>query len=229
MTVLESGTEETALSSDLRRMRSLFNQQRFSPDASRVILVRAFGGSNCMLWFSISGSSFISDASRVWSRYVPSEFSSCVPPYRVRPTRLRKCVLSPQTGSSDWVEIVFVSFLFWGKEGSIRFLHLYFADYQNRGSPHNSVLYEPWWKHLRTDNYRMVILVVDILCSSRKSDAHANPWARERIYFVTDDFFVMTTERSLYVWRHHENSFCVLICDSLHVFCSSTKTLVCYT
>ena len=68
MAVLESGTEETALSSDFFRTRS-FQPAKVQPQCIKSDLgtcLRRFELYACVD-FSISGSSFISDASRVTS------------------------------------------------------------------------------------------------------------------------------------------------------------------
>ena len=94
--------------------RDLFNQQRFSPDASRAILVRAFEGSNCMLWlfdqrkliyFRRLEGHLGMCRQNVRAVFLPKGFarlgwgSVFYLPKAARPTGLREC------------------FLYWGEEG----------------------------------------------------------------------------------------------------------------
>ena len=132
MTVLESRTEETALSSDFFRTRSLFNQQRFSPDASRAILVRAFEGSNCMhaLIFRSAEAHYFRRLEgdlgmcrqNVRAVFLPKGLarlgwgSVFYLPKPARPTGLRECLLLFSLGEMGGRYMVF--------------LHLYFVDYQ---------------------------------------------------------------------------------------------------
>ena len=196
-----------------------FNQQRFGPDASRAILVRAFGGSNCMLWF-------FDPRKLVYFRRLEGDLGMCRLNFRAvflptgfarlgwgsvfylpkpaRPTGLRKCLL----------------FFSWGRwRADIRymvfFLHLYFVDHQNCDSPHNTVLYDLWWKHLRTGVTAQLFFVCDFFVLLTKiwcTCKLMRTWVE--LFFCNSDSFCDVNWTIFVPWWHHKK---FILCADLRL------------